>query len=91
MLPKQRDNQKMTKRSIIVELDEDAMKALEKRAEKSLLSPRELASDIIRRSMLSYKKGKSTLSSLGEEDAFIRIFSRDPRGRKRGAKARRKR
>jgi hypothetical protein len=73
----------MTKHSIIIELDEEAMKALEKRAEKCLLSPRELASDIIRRSMISYRKGKSTLASLGSEDALIRIFSRDPRGRRR--------
>ena len=73
----------MTKRSIIIELDGDAMKCLEKRAEKCMLSPRELASDIIRRSMLSYKKGKSSSLSLSDDDAMIRIFSRDRRGRKK--------
>jgi len=67
----------MAKNSISLDIDKDLYKNLETRAKKNLMSVRELASDILRRSMISYKKGNKT--ALKIDDALIQIFSRDKR------------
>lgn len=69
----------MSKSSIVIEVDSEVKKSLEKRAEKECLTLRELISDILRRSVLS-SKNKFAEKSTG--DTFINIFSKSRRGRK---------
>jgi len=66
-----------SKKSLSIELDSELFRELEKRAKKEFLSPRELAIDIIRRSMRSYKKGFK--ESIKPDDALVSIFSRQRR------------
>ena len=68
--------------SLTITLDEDVMKVLKKRADENLLSQREQVEDIIRRSMLSYRKtsGEKTIKI---DDKLVSAFSRERRGRKR--------
>ena len=68
--------------TLTISLNEEVYKSLKKRAEKNMLNAKEQVEEIIRRSMLSYKK----LSSLGLakiDDKLVSIFSREKRGRKR--------
>ena len=69
------------KRSISIDFTSEELALLEKRAKKNFMSIRELVADIIRRSMISYRKGggKSTQKI---DDALVGIFSRERRGRK---------
>lgn len=60
--------------SITITLDDKAMKKLKTRAKKCFMTSEEMASDIVRRSMVSYK-GKTNADS-GIDDAFVKIFSR---------------
>lgn len=68
---------------ISIELSEEEMKLLEKRAKQNLMSPQKLVSDIIRRSLVSYKKSGTKTISGDSDDSLINIFSRSKRGRKR--------
>lgn len=70
----------MGKTSITAEVDEEVAEALEKRAKKEMLTLRELVSDILRRSVLSYKGGKSEDEKI--DDKFITYFSRKKTGKK---------
>jgi metal-responsive CopG/Arc/MetJ family transcriptional regulator len=69
-------------RTISVELKDDLYKKLKSRADKNYQKLDELIEDIIRRSMLSYKKGNS-FSEGKNDDKLIGIFSRSSKGRKR--------
>ena len=60
--------------SITITLDDKAMKKLKTRAKKNMMTAEEMASDIVRRSMVSYK-GKTDGNS-GIDDSFVKIFSR---------------
>jgi plasmid stability protein len=60
--------------SITIKLDDKAMKKLRIRAKKNFMNVEEMASDIVRRSMISYK-GK-TDSDSGLDDSFVKLFSR---------------
>ena len=71
----------MTKSTIYVQLDTEGKKILEKRAKKEMLTLQELISDILRRSVLSYKSRKSS-SSDNVNDKFLTYFSRKNTGRK---------
>lgn len=74
----------MKKRSVSILIDSEVFLALEKRAERELMSIRELITDILRRSVLSSKR-----RSYGEtktEDKFIEYFSRHQGGRKQKRK-----
>lgn len=63
----------MTKSSASITLDSALMKKLATRAKKESLTTSELCSDIIRRSMLSYKGSSSTDNV---DDKFLTFFSR---------------
>ena len=60
--------------TISVSIDEKVKKVLEKRAKKNLMSSREQAEDIIRRSAANYKLG--TRESVKADDKLVEIFSR---------------
>lgn len=68
--------------SITLNLDEDETKVLTKRAKKNLMTIKEQARDIIRRSCASYKRNsKKTKDKI--DDKLVGIFSRQRRGRPR--------
>ena len=70
------------KHSITIRFDSEIMIELEKRAKKNYFSVPELAEDIVRRSMISYKGGKGK-SRFNVDDKLVGIFSREKRGRKK--------
>ncbi len=72
----------MAKHSITIEIDSEIKNILEKRAKKEMLSLRELISEILRRSVISYKKNSSSVSDK-LDDQFIGYFSRKTKKRKK--------
>ena len=73
--------------AITISIDEKVKKVLEKRAKKNLMSSREQAEDIIRRSAANYKSG--TQASVKADDKLVEIFSRHKKhkpSRKKGKK-----
>lgn len=64
----------MTKKTITIQLEKEAIDELEKRAKKELLSLSDLIEEILRRSVLSYKGTSSTEDKV--DDKFISYFSR---------------
>jgi len=66
---------------LTISLNDEEASILKKRAKKNLLTVKEQAEDIIRRSCLSYKK--TTYSSEKSDDALVNIFSRQKKGRKK--------
>lgn len=64
----------MTKSTITIELDIKVKQALEKRAKKEMLELDQLISEILRRSVLSYKGNSSSTDVL--DDKFLSYFSR---------------
>jgi hypothetical protein len=73
---------------ITITLDENELKILSKRAKKNLLTIKEQAEDIIRRSCV--KSSQQNISKTDTDDVLINIFSRDKRGRKRYKKNKKK-
>jgi len=69
------------KNKVTIYLDSDVLKNLERRAKKNMLNLHEQIEDILRRSVLSCKKGYP--KAVKVDDKFIEIFSRERRGRKR--------
>lgn len=69
---------------ITINLDDDEVKILKKRAKKNLFSLREQIEDIIRRSCVTYTHG--TYKPIKFDDRLVAIFSRQRRGRKRKKK-----
>ena len=69
-------------KSVNLRLDSLLYNELEKRAKKEFLQVDELIEDIIRRSMLTYKRGIAS-GDKKEDDKIIGICSRSKRGRKR--------
>lgn len=67
----------MTDKTISVNVDSELYALLEKRAKKELLDLDDLISDILRRSMLSYKKSSSVEDKT--DDSLVRLFSRKQR------------
>jgi len=67
--------------SLTIDLSSEEIKLLEKRAKKNILSVREMAEDIIRRSCIRSKRKVYTEPKI--DDALVGIFSRQTRGRKR--------
>ncbi|HLC31911.1 MAG TPA: hypothetical protein VJK51_04540 [Candidatus Nanoarchaeia archaeon] len=66
----------MTKSSITLDIDAETKRILEKRAKRELLTLRELASDILRRSALSSKQSAGVDKT---DDSFLTYFSRKTR------------
>jgi len=74
----------MAKTILLIELEQEVMQALEKRAGKELLPLKELIAEILRRSVLASKlrnQGPS-FTQQEKEDPFIGYFSRVGRGKK---------
>jgi len=67
----------MGKTTISVQLDDKVRRELEKRAKKEMLDLDDLIGEILRRSVLSYKKG--TASSDDVDDKFLSYFTRKER------------
>jgi len=63
----------MGKSSITIQLDDKVRKELEKRAKKELLDLDDLINEILRRSVLSYKKG-TFVDNI--DDKFLSYFTR---------------
>lgn len=72
--------------SFVIELSEEEIKLLEKRAKQNLMDSKKLAEDIIRRSLVSYKKSGTKTISGESDDPLINIFSRSKKGRKKKTK-----
>ena len=64
---------------ITIDIDEKVYKVLLKRAKKNLMTIREQAEDIIRRSAANSRK---SLPSDKIDDTLVSVFSRNKRGRK---------
>lgn len=64
----------MAKTRISIELDDKVRKELEKRAKKEMLDLDELISEILRRSVISSKKGFSSSDNI--DDKFLSYFTR---------------
>ena len=62
-------------------MEKELYKLLEQRAKKSLLDIDDLVVDILRRSMLTYKKNKTVEDKT--DDALVSLFSRKKRGKQR--------
>jgi hypothetical protein len=71
----------MTK-AVVVKLDDALYKLIVARAKKNFLEIDEMIEDIIRRSMLSYKKNGSSISDK-VDDSLVGVFSRKKRGKQR--------
>lgn len=68
--------------ALTISIDEKIKKILEKRARKNLMSLREQAEDIIRRSASNYKLGIHT--NVKSDDTLVEIFSRNKKGKNKG-------
>ncbi len=72
----------MTK--LYLDIDSKLYKDLRNRAKKAYLDIEKLSVDIIRRSMITYKRrGGSSIKNDKIDDALLRVFSRQKKGRKR--------
>jgi len=69
---------------LTINLDDEEVKILNKRARKNLLTLKEQVEDIIRRSCISSSKGE--YKPVKCDDNLVAIFSREKRGRKRKKK-----
>ncbi len=67
---------------LTIHIDEDVMKILKKRAKRNLLTVREQIEDILRKSAVRTKLGKS-YKKLKIDDRLVHVFSREIRGRKK--------
>ena len=71
----------MAEKAISISIPADLYRLLEQRAKKSLMDINDLIVDILRRSMLSYKKTSTTTDKT--DDALIALFSRKSKKRTR--------
>ena len=67
---------------LTINLDDDEVKILKKRADKNFFSLKEQVEDIIRRSCITYKKSQK-YHIIKVDDRLVGIFSRYRRGRKK--------
>ena len=72
----------MGKTALTIVISDSVRKKLEKRAKKEMQSIEELISDILRKSVLSYKSGTAD----NVDDKFITFFSRKSRKKSRKEK-----
>ncbi|MEK6918775.1 MAG: hypothetical protein AABW73_01925 [Nanoarchaeota archaeon] len=71
----------MTK--LYLEIDTKLYNDLKNRAKKNYLEVEKLSEDIIRRSMITYKKNSISQTDKKVDDSLVNIFSRQNKGRKR--------
>ena len=72
---------------LTIDISDEEIKILEKRAKKNYLSLKEQIEDIIRRSCISTIK-RAGLQIIKIDDKLVSIFSRERRGRKKIKKKR---
>ena len=65
---------------ITIQLDDEEVKILEKRAKKNFLTLKEQVEDIIRRSCIS--SSKRIYTTIKVDDKIVHIISRERKGRK---------
>ncbi len=70
---------------ITINIDNDVEKILKRRAKINLMTFREQIEDILRKSAVRTKLGKS-YQPIKIDDSLVAVFSREKRGRKRGKK-----
>ena len=68
---------------ITISIDDELMDAVKKRAKKQYQDVKQLITNIVRRSMLSYKKGGKTTYKIKVDDKLVSIFSRHKTGPKK--------
>jgi hypothetical protein len=74
-----------------INLSKEELLLLQKRGKKNFLSVKEQIEDILRRSIVSYKKrSRRGLPQIKIDDRLVGVFSRDSRGRKRKKKTKKK-
>ena len=73
---------------LTINLDDNEVKILTKRAKKNLFSLKEQVEDIIRRSCVTYKGGTSKTIKI--DDKLVAIFSRQKRKKKKSKKKKKK-
>jgi len=74
-------NQHHSSNRIYISLDDDVIRALEKRAKKNMFSLQEQVEDIIRRSCVNVKKNAQPEDKV--DDLLLKMFSRKNSGRPR--------
>ncbi|VVB82639.1 Uncharacterised protein [uncultured archaeon] len=79
------DSKNKLKNQILIFLDDDLLKCLEKRAKKNLLTVPKQIEDILRRSVVNQSKTKS-LKTEKLDDTLVSLFSRKKSGRKKRRK-----
>ena len=67
---------------ITINIDNDVEKILKRRAKENLFTLREQIEDILRKSAVRTKLGK-TYQPMKIDDRLVEVFSREKRGRKR--------
>jgi len=67
---------------LTIDISDEEVKILEKRAKKNYLNLKEQVEDIVRRSCISTIK-KANLQLIKIDDKLVSIFSREKRGRKK--------
>ena len=73
--------------SITINISDSVLRKLKTRAKRNLLSIREQIENIVRRSMVNYKKGRTPFKI---DDKLVGIFSREKRERKKKVKKKNK-
>jgi predicted transport protein len=71
---------------VTINLSDEELKILKKRAKKNLLSLREQIEDIVRRSCVNYKE-RTNYRAIKVDDKLVAVFSREKRGRKKKKKS----
>lgn len=66
---------------LTIELDDEEVKILEKRAKKNIFTLQEQVEDIIRRSCIMSSQG--SYQPIKCDDALVEVFSRERKGRKK--------
>lgn len=69
--------------NINIDLEKELYDEVNKRAKKNYQTIKELCQDIIRRSMITYKRSGGSKVVDKTDDSLISVFSRLKRGRKR--------
>lgn len=71
--------------NITISIDDDVKNIISKRAKKNLLTLREQIEDILRKSAVRTKTGK-TYQTIKVDDKLVAVFSRQKTGRKKKKK-----
>lgn len=68
---------------LYLDIEKKLYEDLDRRAKKAYLDIEKLSEDILRRSMITYKKNVSNPSDKKIDDTLVNLFSRQNKGRKK--------